>query len=81
MVTSIPLMHSVHTSGLVFMASNSNSDIIIGMISLVWFIVSMLIILLLIVYNLHLRRLLNQKTNNRYVKGIHVDEITEGFFS
>ena len=80
MVTSIPLMHSVHTAGLVFMASNSNSDIIVGMISLVWFTVSMVIILLLVVYNLYLRRLLKQKTINRYVKGIHVDEVTESFF-
>ena len=61
------------------MASNSNSDIIVGMISLVWFTVSMVIILLLVVYNLYLRRLLKQKTNNRYVKGIHAHEFIESF--
>ena len=68
LITAITLMHSVHTAGLVFMASNSNCDVIVGMILLVWFVVSMVIILLLVVYNLYLRRLLKQKTNNRYVK-------------
>ena len=81
LITAITLLQALHTAGLVFMASNGNSDIIVGMILLVWFIVSMMIILFLAVYNLYLRRLLKQKTNNRYKKVSTLNEFTESVCS
>ena len=57
------------------------SNIVVGMVLLVWIIVSMVIILLLVVYNLYLRRLLKQKTNNRYKKVNTLIEFTESVCS